>query len=94
MLLCVIILEVMGVVDGVVDVEVDGVEVEVGLGVVGLVMVDVEVVVVLKKNSSHLSVHLVNRLLSENRKSIPKTIKGKNLLKNVTLQILNFILIS
>ena len=43
---------------------------------------------------SHLSEHMVNRLLLENRKSIPKFFNGKKLLKNVTLQILNFILVS
>ena len=43
---------------------------------------------------SHLNAHVVNRLLRENRKSIPKLFNGKKLLKNVTLQILNFILIS
>ena len=36
---------------------------------------------------SHLSVHVVNRLLRENRKSIPKFFHGKKSLKNVTLQI-------
>ena len=43
---------------------------------------------------SHLSVHVVNRLLRENRKSIPKFLSGKKLFKNVTVQILNFIPIS
>ena len=43
---------------------------------------------------SHLSAHVVNRLLCENRKSIPISFNGKKLFKNVTLQILNFILIS
>ena len=43
---------------------------------------------------SLLSAHLVNRLLHENRKSIPKIFNGKKLFKNVTLHILNFILIS
>ena len=42
---------------------------------------------------SHLRVHMVNRLLHENRKSIPKCFNGKKLFKTVTLQILNFILI-
>ena len=36
---------------------------------------------------SHLSAHMVNRLLCENRKSIPKSFNGKKLLKNITLQI-------
>ena len=43
---------------------------------------------------SHLSAHVVNRLLRENRKTIPKCLSGKTLLKNVTLQILNFIPVS
>ena len=30
-----------------------------------------------KKNVSHLSVHMVNRLLRENWKSIPKFLSGK-----------------
>ena len=38
--------------------------------------------------------YIVNRLLCENRKSIPKFLKGKKLLKNVTLQILNYIPVS
>ena len=37
---------------------------------------------------------MVNRLLLENRKSIPIFFNGIKLFKNVTLQILNFILIS
>ena len=41
-----------------------------------------------------ISAHVVNRLLRENRKSIPIFCNGKTLLKNKTLQILNFILIS
>ena len=43
-----------------------------------------------------LSVHVVNRLLrkKKKRKSIPNCLSGKKLLKNVTLQILNFILVS
>ena len=43
---------------------------------------------------SHLSVRVVNRLLRENLKSFPKFLSGKKLLKNVTLQILNFIPVS
>ena len=43
---------------------------------------------------SRLSAHVVNRLLRENRKTIPKFLSGKKLLKNVTLQILNFIPVS
>ena len=43
---------------------------------------------------SHLSAHVVNRLLRENRKTILKFLSGKKLLKNVTLQILNFIPVS
>ena len=35
---------------------------------------------------------MVNRLLRENRKYIPNFFNGKKLFKNVTLQILNFIL--
>ena len=46
------------------------------------------------KSLSYLNVHLVNRLLRENRKSIPKYLSGKRLFKNVTLQILNFIPVS
>ena len=42
---------------------------------------------------SRLSAHMVNRLLRENRKSIPN-LSGKKLFKNVTLRILNFILVS
>ena len=40
---------------------------------------------------SHLIVHVVNRLLPENRKSIPNYLMLKTLFKNETLQILNFI---
>ena len=45
----------------------------------------------------HLSVHLVNRLLREKLKSIPNVFNGKKKkkkkrFKNVTLQILKFIL--
>ena len=47
-----------------------------------------------KKTLSHLSAHMVNRLLRENRKTIPKFLSGKNIFKNVTLQILNFIPVS
>ena len=43
---------------------------------------------------SHLSAQLVNHLLRENRKSIPKFLKGKKLFKNVTHQILNYIPVS
>ena len=43
---------------------------------------------------SHLSVHVVNRLLREKQKTIPKYLSVKKLLKNVTLQILNFIPVS
>ena len=43
---------------------------------------------------SHLGAHLVYRLLRKNRKTIPKFLSGKKLFKNVTLQILNFILIN
>ena len=46
------------------------------------------------ENLSHLSAQVVNRLLRENRKSIPKFLSSKKLLKNVTLQILNFIPVS
>ena len=42
---------------------------------------------------AHLSAHVVNRLLRENWKSIPIFFNGKKIFKNVTLQILNFILI-
>ena len=45
-------------------------------------------------NLSHLSVHVVNRLLHENRKSIPKFLSGKKLFKIVTLQTLDFIPVS
>ena len=38
--------------------------------------------------------HVVNRLLRENRKSIPIFFNGKKLFKNVTLQILNVIFVS
>ena len=44
-------------------------------------------------NSVHLSAHVVKCLLRENRKSIPIFFNGKKLKKNVTLQILNFVLI-
>ena len=40
-------------------------------------------------SSSRLNVHLLFSLFPENRKSIPKMLIGKRLLKNVTLQILN-----
>ena len=40
---------------------------------------------------SHLNAHMVNRILRENRKTIPKCLSGIKLFKNVTLQILNFI---
>ena len=43
---------------------------------------------------SHLSAHLVNRLLHANRKTIQIFLSGKNLFKNVTLQILNSIPVS
>ena len=43
---------------------------------------------------SHLSAHVVNLLLRENWKPIPNFFKGKKLFKNVTFQILNFLLIS
>ena len=49
---------------------------------------------ILKKTLFILTVHVVNRLLRENQKTIPNFISGKKLLKNVTLQILNFIPIS
>ena len=52
-------------------------------------MVDVQTL-----NLSHLTAKVVNHLLRENRKSIPKILSGKKLLKNVTLQNLNFILVS
>ena len=42
----------------------------------------------------NLSAHVVNRLLRENRKSIPKVLSVKKLKKNVPLQILNFIPVS
>ena len=48
----------------------------------------------LSKTLSHFRAHVVNHLLREKRKSVPKTVNGKTLLKNVTLQILNFILVS
>ena len=41
-------------------------------------------------NLPHLSAHVVNRLLRENWKPIPKFLSGKKLFKNVTLQILKF----
>ena len=47
-----------------------------------------------KKCATHLNAHVVNRLLREKWKSIPNFFNGKILLKNVTLQILNFILLS
>ena len=40
---------------------------------------------------SHLSAHVVNHLLRENGKTIPKLLSSTKLFKNVTLQILNFI---
>ena len=40
---------------------------------------------------SNLTAHVVNRLLLEKRKTIPKFLNGKILFKNETLQILNFI---
>ena len=40
---------------------------------------------------SHLSVHVVNRQLPENRKSIPKYFKGKQLLKKCNPPILNLV---
>ena len=43
---------------------------------------------------SHVSAHMVNRLLRKNRKTIPKFLIGKKLFKNVTLQILNVIPVS
>ena len=43
---------------------------------------------------SHLSAHVVDCLLHENQKTIPKFWSGKKLLKYVTLQILNFIPVS
>ena len=48
-----------------------------------------------KKTLSHFSTHLVNHLLRENQKTIPKFLSGKKLFfKNVTIQILNFIPLS
>ena len=41
----------------------------------------------LSKTLSHFSAHVVNHLLREKRKSIPKTLNRKILFKNVTLQI-------
>ena len=43
---------------------------------------------------SHRSAFVVNRLLREKRKSIPKFLSGKKLFKTVTLKILNFIWVS
>ena len=43
-------------------------------------------------NLSHPSAQVVNRLLRENRKSIQNFFNGKKRFKNVTLQILNFLL--
>ena len=40
-----------------------------------------------QKTLSYLSAHMVNRLLRENRKSIPNFFNDKKLFKNVTLQI-------
>ena len=37
---------------------------------------------------------MVIRLLRENQKTIPKYLRSKTLFKTVTLQILNFILVS
>ena len=42
---------------------------------------------------SHLSAHVVNRLLRENRKTMTQVLSG-TLFKNVTIQILNFIPVS
>ena len=42
-------------------------------------------------NPSHLSAHVVNHLLCENRAYIPKILSCKKLFIFVTLQILNFI---
>ena len=42
---------------------------------------------------SHLSAHVVNRLLRENRKTMTQVLSGI-LFKNVTIQILNFIPVS
>ena len=47
-----------------------------------------------KKGSSRIDAHLIFPLFPENRKAIPKAFSGKKLLKKITLQILNFILIS
>ena len=46
------------------------------------------------KSMGAFSAHVVNRLLREKRKSIPKILSGKNLFKNVALKILNFIWVS
>ena len=61
-----------------------------------LALLWIHTVPILKRTKlvSLLSVHMVNRLLHEDRKSIPNFFNGKNLFKNVTLQILNFILVS
>ena len=48
----------------------------------------------LLKKLSHLSAHVVERLLRENQMTIPKFLSGKKLLRNETLQILNFIPVS
>ena len=45
-------------------------------------------------NSVSSQSHVVNRLLRENRKTIPKFLNGKKLYKKITLQILSFIPIS
>ena len=44
--------------------------------------------------SSRLNVHLMFASFPENRKTIPKFLVVKKLLKNVTTQILNFIPVS
>ena len=47
-------------------------------------------IILTKKNLSHLSVHVVNRLLRENQKSIPNFLSGKKPFQNCNPQDFKF----
>ena len=49
-----------------------------------------QIILTKKKNRSHLSVHVVNRLLRENQKSIPNFLSGKKAFKKCNPQDFKF----
>ena len=57
-------------------------------------VVQLPAVVDLDYTLSHLNAHVVSRFCAKRRLAIPKLLSFKNLYKYVTLQILNFILVS